>query len=151
MKQLENHLGVPVKINNENYILRATLLTVCADTLAAHDILGFIGPSANLFRRLCTLPSNEKKFCPYSSAPLRNKELREQNVKDVKEDKAMSTVTGVKNNSLLNELEYYHCTQNYVFDIMHDILECQAHYDLKLVIAHMTMSKEYDVDVNNFQ
>lgn len=67
---------------------------------------------------------------------------------EVDEDKAAETRTGVRNDSILNELKYFHCTQNYVFDFMHDILEGQAHYDLKLVMAHMTSTKEYDLDVN---
>ena len=147
LKQLERDYGVTVNINNEDYILRATLLTVCADTLAAHEVLGFLGPSANLFCRLCTITSNERKNCPFTRAPLRDKESHEENLRAVHMNKPAESTTGVWINSVLNELKYFHCTQNFVFDCMHDILEGEAHYDLKLVIAHISSKKEFNLNI----
>ena len=63
-------------------------------------------------------------------------------------DKTAGSRTGVKCNSILNDLKYFHCTKNNVFDIMHDLLEGQGHYVLKLVMAHMVSSKNYDLNTD---
>ena len=45
-------------------------------------------------------------------------------------------------------MKYFHCAENFVFDCMYDILEGQAHYELKLALAHMVTIKEYDLYVS---
>ena len=49
LRKLESERGVTVEVNGEPYCLRATLTVLCADTLAAHLILGLLAPSANYF------------------------------------------------------------------------------------------------------
>ena len=120
LKQIEQDCGINIKINNKNFTLRASLFRVCADTVAAHSVLGFLGPSANLFSRLCTITSSERKCCSYTEAPLRTKESCEQDLMNIKINKEAQSTTGVKEDSILNELWYFYCTSNYVLDCMHD-------------------------------
>ena len=42
-----------------------------------------------------------------------------------------STTYGVNFNSILNELHYFHVTQGMVLDVMHDVLEGIAPYEVK--------------------
>lgn len=44
---------------------------------------------------------------------------------------------GIKFSSPLNKLKYFHVTQNFVQDIMHDVLEGISKYDMKLIINHV--------------
>ena len=148
LKRLESDSRVKVKINNMDYTLRCTILTLCADTLAAHEILGFLSPSANFFCRLCTISREEFKKYPWTIGAKRTKALHEKFCLEVLTDKQAASTTGVKFNSLLNELKYFHCTANYVFDIMHDILEGQGHYVLKLIIAKIIAEKSYNLNVD---
>lgn len=66
LKQLEKNEGVPIKINNTYFILRASLLNLCSDTLAAHEVFGLLGPSLNLFCRSCVITSQERIYCHYT-------------------------------------------------------------------------------------
>jgi len=64
------------------------------------------------------------------------KDLRNQS--NFEEDLLLNdfTRTGMKVNSLFNEIGYFHSVYNYAPDIMHDILEGAAIWDLKLVLNH---------------
>ena len=55
LKKLESDDGVTIKINNEDFMLRASLTGFCGDTLAVHEVFGFLGPSANKFCRTCLI------------------------------------------------------------------------------------------------
>ena len=115
LKHLEKDYGVNIRINNKNFALRAALFRVCDDTLALHAVLGFLGPSANLF-------CNKRKYCSYTEAQLGTNECHKQDLMKIKINKAAQSTTGVK--------EDFHCTTNYVFDCMLDILEGQGKFDL---------------------
>ena len=147
LKQLEID-GFKITMGKSEFTFYCTLLTVCADSLAAHEVLGFLSPSSNFFCRMCLISRKEFHNFPWTVATRRTKELHEKHCMEIKIDKTASSKSGVKCYSILNQLKYFHCTENNVFDIMHDILEGQGHYVLKLVIAHMVSSKDYDLDVN---
>lgn len=44
---------------------------------------------------------------------------------------------GIKRDSILNSLSYFSVTDNFVFDIMHDILEGVAQYKIKLLFEYL--------------
>lgn len=44
---------------------------------------------------------------------------------------------GIKRNSILNSLSYFSVSENFVFDIMHDILEGVAQYEMKLLFEYL--------------
>jgi len=55
LNKLENEEGIMVNFDGEPFVLRATIACVVADGLAAHQMFGFLGPSANHFCRLCMI------------------------------------------------------------------------------------------------
>ena len=71
---MESDCTVNIIINDADYILHATVLSGCVDTLAAHEILGFLRPVAKYFCRVCELTSRERKLYSHNDAPLRTKE-----------------------------------------------------------------------------
>nr|XP_023659142.1 uncharacterized protein LOC111839439 isoform X1 [Paramormyrops kingsleyae] len=46
------------------------------------------------------------------------------------------SATGVKQNSCLNHLKYFHVTENICVDIMHDVLEGVAPFEVRLMLQH---------------
>ena len=61
---------------------------------------------------------------------------------------------GVKHSCILNSLQYFNTCENFSVDIMHDILEGVAQYEIKLLILHLidnyTTSKEIDRRIKSF-
>ena len=148
LKLLEEDCGYPVIINDNEYILRATLATVTADTLAQHELLGYLSPSANVFCRLCIITRNELKKCYFFKAPARTKELHEQHLEEISIDPSASSESGVRCNSILNELKYVHGCENETLDDVHDLLHGQVPLLLKLVIHEFTTNKKYNLSVD---
>jgi len=46
--------------------------------------------------------------------------------------------TGIKRNCVLNDLTYFHVTENLVVDAMHDILEGIAPFELGLILVELS-------------
>ena len=46
-------------------------------------------------------------------------------------------IFGVKRPCLLNSLKYFHTTENFSVDVMHDVLEGVAQYELKLLFLYL--------------
>jgi len=59
--------------------------------------------------------------------------LKKINLKDIENTKKESEI---KENSPLYTSHYFHCTQNFMFNSMHDIFERIAPMELKLVLYH---------------
>ena len=73
-----------------------------------------------------------------------------QHVMDVTRDPSLLSETGVAGPLFLNDLEYFHVTQNYTLDIMHDLLEGVCPYELKLVLKVLIRDKKYiSLDILN--
>lgn len=156
LKRLESDQGVECKINNQNFVLRATLVAFCGDTLAANALLGFLGPGANRFCRLCTICRNDlytRSFCKNKERTVEQHEAclaSIHNAKTQTESDNLRTASGIKTHCILNESKHFHCTQNFVMDILHDFLEGQFMYGLKLVIAKFILDDRYKIDLDEF-
>ena len=50
----------------------------------------------------------------------------------------MLSVFGLKKNSSLNSLQFFHVSHNFSLDIMHDILEGVAQFELKLLLEYLS-------------
>lgn len=149
LQKLESDNGVQIKLKNDVHILHATIMSVCADTLAAHEVLGFMSPSAKYFCRFCMMSQTERKECPSEVAPRRTRKLHETHLKLIENDEKARTECGVKHDSILNKSKYFHCTCNWSEDTMHDILCGQGHYDLKLVIYKLIQTYDITVEMLN--
>jgi len=58
--------------------------------------------------------------------------------------------TGVKRDSVLNNLLYFNVTHNQVADIMHDLLEGVGPYELKLTLSSLIEDKDLTLEKLNF-
>ena len=153
LKKLESDGGFPVMINGEEIILRGCVTSFCTDGLATYQMFGYLGPSANLFCKLCTIHRIDFKNNDNSLAVLRTEEMYDSDLKKIaeattqKEKKALMTETGMREECPLNELKYFHCQSNRIFDPMHDGPEGTNMMHLKLVLCHFVTSPAYKIDV----
>ncbi len=60
-----------------------------------------------------------------------------------------SANTGVKRGCILNQLQHFHVTSNWVVDAMHDILEGVAPFELSLILEALNVSKYIELDIVN--
>lgn len=112
--QLElRELGVPK-------VVKVALAQFVGDNLGLHSIFGFTeGFKANYACRRCKMRREDcQKAIKEDVSLLRN-------VENYKLDLELNSFsnTGIKFESVLNDLPYHHVTKMYAFDIMHDILE----------------------------
>ncbi|KYQ46978.1 hypothetical protein ALC60_00120 [Trachymyrmex zeteki] len=147
LKKLESDNGVIIQINNEPYTLRASLAVVCADGLAAHQLFGLLSSLARYFCRLCLINREEFHSGIGGNYQIRNKAIYKEQVAAITANKGMETFTGVKENSALHSSNYFHCTSNYIFDSMHDLLEGICKTILKLILhIYICLNKYFTVD-----
>ncbi len=69
---------------------------------------------------------------------VRDKASFEIHCRDIQSDTQLNSVYVIKRDSSLNTLQYFHVCSNFSFDIMHDILEGVAQYELKLLFGYLT-------------
>lgn len=125
-------------------ILRAILTNLTADTLAAHEIFEYLSPSCDSFRRTCLIKRPDFKIDYNKTAELRTQLSHDEQLREIIIDpKTKSSLYGFKGESILNSSRLFHITNNFVFDIMHDILEGVAQFDLKLIINEFINVKKY--------
>lgn len=103
------------------------------DNLGLNSILGYVESfSANYFCRFCKTPKQQ------THSQLHEDKSNLRTPQNYSQDIELSdySITGIKENSLFNEIEDFHVTYNYSVDIMHDILEGVCIYDLCLILKY---------------
>nr|XP_054597976.1 uncharacterized protein LOC129152226 isoform X1 [Nothobranchius furzeri] len=125
--------GVQVEIQGESYQLYGTICVLTADNLAVHSLCGYVESfSANKFCHFCLVDKNLAQTV-FDEDEL-EKRTRENYQQHVWHNDPSST--GVKEDSCLNKLQYFHVTENTCVDIMHDILEGVAPLEVRLMLHH---------------
>ena len=130
---LENE-GIDVGLPNK---LHGALVAICGDNLNSHCIGGFnesFGP--NVFRpcRFCMVTRDNVKTCTeVSKLQCRTEQSYRHHVSVVKADERQSLLYGVKRDSPFNHGSF-HVTKGLPPDIMHDLLEGVAPYEIALVL-----------------
>ncbi|KAE8737700.1 hypothetical protein FOCC_FOCC016833 [Frankliniella occidentalis] len=143
LRRLEGVDGVMIELlNGDPYCLRATLTVLCADTLAAHDILGFLSPAARCFCRKCMVTRPEFRANMLVVAERRTKETFEAHAAQAGIP-GNSTLTGVKKGCPLHLSEAFDATKDAVFDIFHDLLEGVAHWVVSLALRSFILKNKY--------
>ncbi|KAJ8672771.1 hypothetical protein QAD02_004031 [Eretmocerus hayati] len=148
MRRLESDEGVNCQVNGRNIVLRASVPSIAADTLAAHELMGLLGPAARHFCRMCMINRDDLKRGLLQNHPDRSDELYRQHVEIVKRDPSKETETGLRTDSPLHAMRYCRCPKIRCLDIMHDSLCGQAQLQIKLSILHWVSCKDYDFDVD---
>ena len=125
IKELETK-GVEVRFEGLSHIFYGTVSMVIADNLAAHALAGFycIFSTVNRFCRFCNITRAElqegKKITSFS---LRTNTSYDNNVKDIEQLPHLASVYGIKANSCLNSLSYFHAVDGFPPDLAHDLFE----------------------------
>lgn len=121
---LESEDGCTMELTNgRTYIIRGTLIGFIGDTLAAHEIFELLSPSCNCFCRQCMCTRQSLKDGTGHNSLKRTKILHEEHLRKIEYGELMPSDCGVRTNSALNELKYFHSAENMIYDVMHDLLE----------------------------
>ncbi|KAK3920373.1 Zinc finger protein SHOOT GRAVITROPISM 5, partial [Frankliniella fusca] len=132
LKLLMSDQGVEVDLSDgEKYVIRACIVLMCADTLAAHAMLGLLSPSARKFCRLCMISKLDFARDSTAMGDLRESSKHDQHVQLVEADPSSATLYGVKEKSLLSDM--MRVPEDAPFDIFHDLVGI-IEMDLKLVL-----------------
>ena len=158
MKKLESEAGVKLTIDDQEINVHGTLVSFSGDTLAAHDVLGFLSPSANRLCRLCKgLRSDIQNYFTEKDFELRTVEDHDESVQVALQTPRGDSNTGIRNECPLNVLKNFHCVNNYNLDIMHDLEEGVCPYEVKLLLHRFIMidkfltAEEFNQRLNSFQ
>jgi len=152
LKQLESDAGFTVTVNGEPRTVHGILGLFSADNLGAHSLFGFLESfSANYFCRYCLCHKDDvqNKFSDFNFTR-RTKKHVDECVAQLLLTGYNPALTGIKNSCILNELKYFHCTEQSVVDCMHDVLEGIVPYELSLILASLIDKQLFSlVQLNN--
>lgn len=120
--------------------LLGTVFQITGDNLALHTALGYVESfSATHCCRFCLTNKEQIQSFFSENHPdliLRSKALYAEQCEELCENPTLH-VYGVKKPCVFNSLQYFHSTDNYAVDIMHDLLEGVVQYELKLVFFYL--------------
>ncbi len=141
LHELESDEGMLLDIPDlPNFKFRGTLVSVSADTKGAHEIGGFMSPSAKKLCRLCLIHRSKINFkTNIDQLVLRDRNNYDQAVVASNEKVSEIPQSGIKYASLLNASRYFHFAENLNLDAMHDFLEGVAPFSMKLVLNALAL------------
>ncbi|XP_041825358.1 uncharacterized protein LOC121629700 [Melanotaenia boesemani] len=120
--------------------VRGSLVQVTGDNLGLHSLFGLVESfSARYCCRFCLAEKDDfqTEFSEESSKiVLRTKDTYTAHCQEMAHNPSLPYVFGVKSSCLLNSLTYFHIAENFSVDVMHDILEGVAQYELKLLFSY---------------
>lgn len=123
--------GIDILIRGETHTVYGTVCLFTADNLACHALCGYAESfSANKFCHICLVDkSTSQTTFNEDDIEKRNRHnyLQHVVINDV-------SITGIKGDSCLNTLEFFHVTENVGVDIMHDVLEGVAPLEVRLLL-----------------
>lgn len=131
---------------------KGSLVAVLGDNLGSHQIGGFTESFGNTkhFCRYCEIDRENFETNPLDRKPLRTIESYEKNVLEAK--KSRKIVNGVKTNSPLNELKYFHvCDPGLPPCAAHDLFEGIVAFDLWLAIEYFVKQKWFKPYLLNYR
>lgn len=153
LRRLESPEGVPIKTDSGVWIMRAVLVHVLGETLALHDIYGMLGPSANMFGRICEISRKDlisgefgNSFAIRTVDSVQNSLLSDQ----------PSNRYGIKTSCSLHQLTFYRWPTSQTLDPMHDLLEGVVPMVLKKILynavyhSHILTEQDINLMIKNF-
>lgn len=147
LKDLEVN-GITLNTPHFKGEMRFSVAQLCGDNLGLNAILGFTESfSGNYFCRMCKAHKTTTRAQTKEDVTLlRNKTNHAEDV-----HLANLSETGVKRDSILNNLCYFNVTHNQVADVMHDLLEGVGPYELKLILCSLIEDKHLTLEKLNFR
>jgi hypothetical protein len=144
IKELEK--GVDFRLQDGRVLhKRGTLVQVVGDNLGVNQLYGFVESfSAVHFCRLCMISKGDCNVTHRDDGlQMRNKDQYTEQLQSLLDGKRCIRDCGIKNDCLLNSLQYFHITENVTVDIMHDFLEGIIPYELKLIMSSFIYDRKY--------
>ena len=121
--------------------LKGSVIQVTGDNLAIHGLFGMVESfSATYCFRFCLTDKTRLQSVFSEDDPdliLRTKELYSEHCNAMAQNPTLVHSFGVKRTCPLNALQYFHSSDNYSVDIMHDLLEGVVQYELKLLFQFL--------------
>ena len=141
LKQLDT--GLNIAKGNQRQILKARLVQLSGDNLAANQTLGMVASfSASYCCRFCMMSIVDTRHATFQNRSiLRNRTLHKRHVEMAAVNSMAYKTTGVKKGSVLDDLHYFSSVEASVPDIMHDILEGVGKRELKQILCAFIHSK----------
>lgn len=144
MKILETEGVEIIGEDGKPFTFRAVLVAQIGDAAAAHELLGFLSCSANLFCRSCYIHRREMWEDGTAVGAPRTPASHERDVQSASTGNILlQRATGVKGPSLLKGLEFFNCVEHSVFDIFHDQLQGVNKMEVKLALREYVCIKKY--------
>lgn len=141
--------GIEIIINNITHTVYFVMTLLIADNLALYSMLGFLeGFTANFSCRIC----RAHKFLIHFQTEENSGLLRNKLQHDIDCKIGNVSLTGVNEESALNEIETFEVTDNLSVDIMHDVFEGVCIYDMGHILYRLIFIKSYfTVETLNFR
>ncbi|XP_023817614.1 uncharacterized protein LOC111948487 isoform X1 [Oryzias latipes] len=120
--------------------VRGSIVQVTGDNLGLHGIFGFVESfSAHYCCRFCVTEKSEFQsvFCENESIIVRTKDMHAEHCCTLQTNPQLPHFYGVKRSSLLNTLQFFDTADNLSVDVMHDILEGVAQFEVKLILEYV--------------
>lgn len=147
IKLLEEN-GISIQTSDGEKNVHFVLALFLGDNLGLNTVLGFTSSfNHNYFCRFCkAIKSSTHTLCAENPNLLRN-------IHNYDEDVAVIDInsTGIKEVSILNEINSFHVTSNFAVCIMHDIFEGVCHYDMCHIITHCIKTGYFSLDTLNIR
>ena len=138
LKQLESN-GIDIPFYGG--CVRGSVIQVTGDNLGLHSLFGLVESfNARYCCRFCLAEKEDFQTEFSEEAPkivLRTKEAHSAHCQEMANKPSLPYVFGVKRSCLLNSLTYFHTTENYSVDVMHDLLEGVAQFELKQLFFYL--------------
>ena len=138
IKKLEQGM----KVSFAELSIYGTIAQITGDNLGLNGLLGYVESfSASHYCRMCLTDKTTAQSLFTEDDPRmikRTKLSNEEHYSHLIQNPNEGHCYGIKRNSVLNTLTYFNVCDNFVFDIMHDILEGVAQYEVKLLFLYLS-------------
>ncbi|CAF0996417.1 unnamed protein product [Brachionus calyciflorus] len=142
--------GIDLEVANAGFInIRGTLCFVVADNLAANGIGGFTECFSNRVQQFC-------RFCTGTKIDISSNLFDSECIKRDRENYQKSLISlyegnrkfedGIKQDSCLNKLKFFHVVDGLAPDLMHDLLEGVIPLNFRLLLRQLYTDKAYNND-----
>lgn len=128
--------GISVEYNGSQVTLYFVVLTITGDNAGLNAILGFVQSFIGNFScRTCKISRDDlRQAVRENPILLRNRTNYAEDIASEPNDEKRVSLNGIKEDSIFNEINDYHVTENFAHDIMHDIFEGVCGYTISKVL-----------------
>lgn len=150
LKLLETE-GITILKDSGEYKFYGSVCCVISDNLGAHGIGGFLESFSCLRNcRFCFVTKdNMQRMFECDDFNLRTPQMHSAQLRNLEQDSSLSSVYGIKADSPLNDLEFYHVTKGLPSDLAHDLFEGVVCYVLSNTIESLVRADLFSLDELN--